>query len=114
MSDRKTYDLAEVIKRELDKKGGVSLSFSVDGGGVFTIPSPLFWSDEQRKCMGTERTDDEALVKALLGAKRYKELSASTVTIDGETYSVNATMLLRALQSQLGASLPESDASTDS
>jgi hypothetical protein len=112
MTERKTYNLAEIIRKELDRK--LDFVFEADGGKTFTIPSPLVWPPKVRKMPMVTMDDDDAVVAALIGKEQFKELLASTVTIDGTAYPLNGTLIVRALQHELGASMGESQASTDS
>ena len=90
----KVYNLADIIKRETEAKPPITITF---GDTTVEIPQPIFWPDSMDK-MG-----DIESAKMLLGD-------------DYEAFveqGGNAALFWRIVNEALGATRPESPASTD-
>ena len=98
------YDLAEVIKSELQKAKPIEL---VVGDKTFTIDSPIFWPDSIYDASNPESA------RVVLG-DQYDDWCATEIDVDGRMVHLNANIFWAQIAQINGATVPESDASTSS
>jgi hypothetical protein len=95
MSKPKVYDLASVIRAELDKRVGFVLK--VDDTHSMTIPPPILWPD---KALRGDIYTDEA-VRQIIGADQQDAYDAF------EAAGGTGKLLLQLVTEHYGADLPE-------
>lgn len=91
-SPRKTFDLAEVIKDELEKNQPIAIKL---GEATILVPRPIFWPDEV--FVLTNEGDDVGAAQAILGDD-YAAFSAAGGT---------CRLLFTIIRQANGATVPE-------